>query len=303
MATDWSTQGHIRIHNTPCGTGDCSASTRTRTLNALGVPPPSMHDRTLNPHRSGTAWTQRTVAAILANPRYTVGEYGTNRASIISSRPPGHKPSRRWNPRDQWVISNTVAHPPLVSEADFAQAQQIIAVSVADDGTADRYQLTGLVICGLCGRRAEGHWAYGRARYRCRHGYTSSSDAQPCLPKTLYVRQDQLVEQASIRFANLTATGPAALTAIQLAAQLHAREITIVCTPVSVTLDTGQDTATVIDTGTVIDTAARDVNPETARPDTDADHETPNIAQPRPASAIPQQQSPTKTPTKTIHRT
>ncbi|MEV6842851.1 zinc ribbon domain-containing protein [Actinoplanes sp. NPDC051411] len=45
-----------------------------------------------------------------------------------------------------------------------------------DDANLDRYQLTGLVICGLCGRRAEGHRAHGRARYRCRHGRTSASD-------------------------------------------------------------------------------------------------------------------------------
>ena len=42
-----------------------------RTLNARGVASPSAHDPERNPHRSGTAWTLRTVAAILANPRYT----------------------------------------------------------------------------------------------------------------------------------------------------------------------------------------------------------------------------------------
>jgi site-specific DNA recombinase len=29
------------------------------------------HEQTRNPHRTGAAWTLRTVAAILANPRYT----------------------------------------------------------------------------------------------------------------------------------------------------------------------------------------------------------------------------------------
>jgi hypothetical protein len=43
----------------------------TRALNDAGVPCPSAADPKRNPHRAGTAWTLRTVAAIPANPRYT----------------------------------------------------------------------------------------------------------------------------------------------------------------------------------------------------------------------------------------
>jgi DNA invertase Pin-like site-specific DNA recombinase len=43
----------------------------TRALNDAGIPCPSAADPKRNPHRTGTAWTLRTVAAILANPRYT----------------------------------------------------------------------------------------------------------------------------------------------------------------------------------------------------------------------------------------
>jgi site-specific DNA recombinase len=107
-----------------------------RTLNALGIPPPSAHDRARNPHRSGTAWTLRTVAAILANPRYT-GRQVWKRQSVDhrelrpgdkTSRPPGVKPTRHWNPRDQWEISEPGAHPALISEADFLAAQEISAL-------------------------------------------------------------------------------------------------------------------------------------------------------------------------------
>jgi hypothetical protein len=42
-----------------------------RDLNERGVPCPSNVDRERNRHRSGAGWTTRTVAAILANPRYT----------------------------------------------------------------------------------------------------------------------------------------------------------------------------------------------------------------------------------------
>ena len=43
----------------------------TRALNDAGIPCPSAADPKRNPHRTGMAWTLRTVAAILANPRYT----------------------------------------------------------------------------------------------------------------------------------------------------------------------------------------------------------------------------------------
>ena len=48
-----------------------SVSRITRALNDAVIPCPSAADPKRNPHRSGAAWTLRTVAAILANPRYT----------------------------------------------------------------------------------------------------------------------------------------------------------------------------------------------------------------------------------------
>jgi site-specific DNA recombinase len=48
-----------------------SVASIARDLNERGVPCPSRVDPGRNPHRSGQAWTLRTVAAILSNPRYT----------------------------------------------------------------------------------------------------------------------------------------------------------------------------------------------------------------------------------------
>lgn len=119
-------------------------------LNALGIPSPSAHDPGRNPHRHNTAWTLRTVAAILANPRYT-GRQVWRRQSIDhhelrpgdkSSRSKGCKPTWGWNPRHQWVISPPGAHPALVSEDTFLRAQQISALAVSDDANLARYQLT-----------------------------------------------------------------------------------------------------------------------------------------------------------------
>jgi DNA invertase Pin-like site-specific DNA recombinase len=54
-----------------------------RTLNDMGVPCPSAADPDRNPHRPGDAWRQRTVAAILANPRYTAVRSGTGNAVTV----------------------------------------------------------------------------------------------------------------------------------------------------------------------------------------------------------------------------
>jgi Recombinase len=40
----------------------------TRALNDAGIPCSSAADPGRNPHRTGAAWTLRTVTAILANP-------------------------------------------------------------------------------------------------------------------------------------------------------------------------------------------------------------------------------------------
>jgi DNA invertase Pin-like site-specific DNA recombinase len=150
-----------------------------RTLNERQIPSPSAYDPGRNKHRSGTAWTLRTVAEILANPRYTGRQVWNRQRTDHNETIPGDKrtsrgPTRAWNLRSEWVISTERAHPALVSDADFLAAQSITAVPVPRNGSTHRYQLTGLLICGICGRRLEGHWIHGRAGYRCRHGHTST---------------------------------------------------------------------------------------------------------------------------------
>jgi hypothetical protein len=50
-----------------------------RSLNDAGIPCPSAADPQRNRHRTGAAWTLRTVATILGSPRYT----GRTRQSIM----------------------------------------------------------------------------------------------------------------------------------------------------------------------------------------------------------------------------
>jgi hypothetical protein len=79
-----------------------SAARITRALNDAGVPCPSAADPGRNPHRAGAGWTLRTVAAILANPRYTGRQVWNRQPSQAVLVDPanttlGHKQVQRWN--------------------------------------------------------------------------------------------------------------------------------------------------------------------------------------------------------------
>jgi site-specific DNA recombinase len=170
----------------------------TRALNDAGVPCPSAADPARNPHRAGTRWTLRTVAAILANPRYTGRQVWNRQPSQAVLADPantglGHKQVQRWNLSEGWVISKHLAHAALVSEADFIAAQDITAPRGPAGSAARRYLLAGLLTCGRCGRRLESAWSNGRPAYRCRHGYCSATSPDPGRPKTTYVREDQVL--------------------------------------------------------------------------------------------------------------
>jgi site-specific DNA recombinase len=170
----------------------------TRALNDAGLPCPSASDPTRNPHRSGQAWTLTTVAAILANPRYTGRQVWNRQPSDFDLIDPanttlGHRQVQRWNPPEGWVISRRSAHPALVSKADFIVAQQMSAPRGPAGPAARRYLLAGLICCGTCGRRLEASWSNGRPAYRCRHGYTSAAQPSPTRPKNVYIREDQIL--------------------------------------------------------------------------------------------------------------
>src|SRR4051812_11404865 len=88
----------------------------------------------------------------------------------------------------EWAISRSLAHPALVSEADFVAARQVRTERRNDDGEVRRYMLARLILCGLCGRRMDGHWVNDRAGYRCRHGHSCARRATSDRPRNLYVR-------------------------------------------------------------------------------------------------------------------
>ena len=190
-----------------------------RALNDAGIPCPSAADPERNRHRTGAAWTLRTVATILGNPRYTGRQVWNRQRTDRDLADPadaslGYRQVQRWNLPDGWVISDRPLHPALVSEADFIAAQDIstgrVPAPAGDPAVPERrrYPLAGLLICGTCGRRMESAWANAKPAYRCRHGHTSATPPDPGRTKNAYVREDRLLPQLPALHLLLTGADP-----------------------------------------------------------------------------------------------
>ena len=170
----------------------------TRALNDAGIPCPSAADPRRNPHRTGARWTLRTVAAILANPRYAGRQVWNRQRTDFDLIDPantglGLRQVQRWNLPEGWVISKQPVHPALVSEADFIAAHEVDAPRGPAGQAARRYLLAGLLACGRCGRRLESAWSNGKPAYRCRHGHPSATRPDPARSRNTYVREDQIL--------------------------------------------------------------------------------------------------------------
>ncbi|MFC9331300.1 recombinase family protein [Kitasatospora sp. NPDC057015] len=90
----------------------------TRALNDAGIPCPSAADPGRNPHRDGGGWRLPTVAAILANPRYTGRQVWNRQRTDHDLLDPentalGHREVMRPNEPEDWAISSEQAHPAL----------------------------------------------------------------------------------------------------------------------------------------------------------------------------------------------
>ncbi|WP_370964678.1 recombinase family protein [Amycolatopsis sp. cg9] len=108
-----------------------------RHLNERGIPCPSSADPDRNRHRTRGAWTLRTVAVILANPRCTGRQTWNRRAS--GAEGPAATPALSTR------TAQRTAHPALVTEQNFAAAQQIRAARPTGDGQTRRFALAGLI--------------------------------------------------------------------------------------------------------------------------------------------------------------
>ncbi|MGH3292912.1 MAG: recombinase family protein, partial [Trebonia sp.] len=193
-----------------------SAARITRALNDAGVPCPSAADPARNPHRAGTAWTLRTVAAILANPRYTGRQVWNRQPSGQVLVDPadtglGHRQVQQWNLPEGWVISRHPAHAALVTEEDFIKAQDTSGPRGPAGPAVRRYLLAGLLACRRCGRRLESAWSHGWPAYRCRHGYASAARPEPGRPPNTYVREQEILPHLGAVAILLAGPAPAGI--------------------------------------------------------------------------------------------
>jgi site-specific DNA recombinase len=183
-----------------------------RVEGQLGVPAITARlnaDHGAYPPPDGQHWAQATVAAILANPKYTgYMVYGRRRKT-------GRRASRPV-PAAQWIWSEQPAHPAIITRPMFDAAQAVAAAhrSAGDDpGAAPQplarrsYALRGRVRHRTCQRRMCGttrtsprYWAegpdYAHAYYKCPHDLTNPKHAatHPDHPRTVTVREDLLVD-------------------------------------------------------------------------------------------------------------
>jgi site-specific DNA recombinase len=104
----------------------------------------------------------------------------------------------RWNDPDRWVWSTQLTHQPLVDQATFEAVQACMATrsprsSRVPRATPRPYLLRGRLHCALCERRLQGQCIRGEAYYRCR--YPAEYAAASCFqhPKSVYLREVDLV--------------------------------------------------------------------------------------------------------------
>jgi site-specific DNA recombinase len=94
-------------------------------------------------------------------------------------------------------IIEKVVHPALVSDGTFADVQQMLAGRSCGQHKPHRsrhdYALRGLLVCGLCDRRMQGHWANAAPYYRCTFAteYGLANHVQH--PRNVTLRQDAIL--------------------------------------------------------------------------------------------------------------
>ncbi|HTX01240.1 MAG TPA: recombinase family protein [Acidimicrobiales bacterium] len=193
------------------------------TLTSEGIPSPSAHDPTRNPHRPAHAWAMSAVRAILTNPRY-LGYHVSGRTKkkdvLLNPDAPalGHVTRQQWQERSEWVTAKVRTHEAIIEERDWHQVQALIASNTRSNAVspsrptrdrarrsdASRYPLAGLIVCDVCGKRFQGNVVRGNALYRCRRSPDYAlplNDHPPCLS----VREDRLLPHVDAWLATLFA--------------------------------------------------------------------------------------------------
>ena len=170
-----------------------------------GIACPSAYDRARNPHRTGIAWSKSAIRVILTNPRYT-GRHVWDKQRTdeilldVDDVAMGHMSVMRWNPRQQWIVSNEVVHPPIIDMETFEDAQALLHRRGDRPGHEHKrhrarhlYVFKGALYCGLCDRKMQSHQSNGEAYYRCRYAQEYALANKIHHPRNVYLRERDLV--------------------------------------------------------------------------------------------------------------
>ncbi|MFF3909829.1 recombinase family protein [Streptomyces sp. NPDC001848] len=173
-------------------------------LTREGIPCPSAHDATRNPHRTKTAWQQGAVRAILINPRYTGYEVWNKqrkeeRLLDVDDVTLGHTTRMTHNPAEEWIRSNEPAHEAIISRSRFDTVQTLRRQRARNQGRQERagkqgarpYALRGRIRCSLCGRKMQPATIRNHVYYRCEFKDQEAA-LYPDLthPRTINLRED-----------------------------------------------------------------------------------------------------------------
>ncbi|MEU6572518.1 recombinase family protein [Streptomyces sp. NPDC046805] len=195
-------------------------------LTREGIPCPSAHDATRNPHRKKTAWQQGAVRAILINPRYTGYEVWNKqrkeeRLLDVDDVTLGHTTRMTHNPAEEWIRSNEPAHEAIISQSRFATVQTLRRQRARNLGRQERagkqgarpYALRGRVRCSLCGRKMQPATIRNHVYYRCEFKDQEAA-LYPDLthPRTVYLREDVVCRTLDQWIARAFAPGRLAAT-------------------------------------------------------------------------------------------
>ena len=96
----------------------------------------------------------------------------------------------RWNDPDEWVWSDQPAHQPIIDPDLFRAAQEAFGRPTrrAPRRSDNRYLLSGLIRCGVCGRRMAGQQNHDRPYYRCK--FPDEYGIGPAQhPRNVYVKE------------------------------------------------------------------------------------------------------------------
>jgi DNA invertase Pin-like site-specific DNA recombinase len=166
------------------------------------------------PNRGNLEWrrpTMMSVRQVLVHPMYAGAyAYGRRPHQRVRTAAGEHTRAGNWVPMEQWKVLELDRLPAYITWERYLANQECVRQHRSTPGTKGSPRngsglLTGLVVCGNCGRRLKtDHPAHGKSYYRCaRHLYEATEQA--CFGLKAAVVDDLVTEQV------LHALEPAAL--------------------------------------------------------------------------------------------